>query len=905
MKMPRWGRRSDEDFAEEIRTNIAIDADQLAGDGMSPDEARAAAHRAFGNVAHAQERFYESRRIMWLDDLRRDLQLAWRSLGRNRGFTLTAVLTLALGIGANTAVFSLINTVILRPLPVRQPEQLVELLFKFPGDPRLNMYSWTDYVRLRDENQVFSGLLAISRSRHQVMGELLEAEVVDAMYVGGNFFDALGVQPAIGKLIDSQNDRVGSAAAAVAVISWSYWQSRFNLDPAVLGRPLSVNGVPTTIIGVTPREFFGVQVGLDPPLWLPIAAEPLLRNPSQLTNGTLSVALFARIKPGISLQQATAEMRVLDRPRLEQGFARFKDPRWRQIQIEVSPAASGITLFAPSLRDRFGSSLLLTMAAVGVLLLMACVNVASMMLARGVARRREMAVRVALGAGRYRLVRQVLTEALLLSTIGGMLGVLLAYAAAGSLARFMASGRAPVGMQQPLQIPVDLDLNVLLVVASSALITTLVFGLAPAWNAFVSLPSSPLRDSGGAAEPKASRTFGRGLIVAQVALSTVLLAAAALFVRHLSDLRTVGVGFSGESVLQFRLDRMPGGLTPTQLASLQHQLLERLALIPGVRSTSYAAMTPISGVGGSLFVDVEGFVEPREDRRRVRLNTVAPKYFETLSTPFIAGRDFEAADADRPRVAIVNEAMARYYFGTSSPLGRQFTFEGQTRPLEIVGVVGDAKYNDLHETPPRTVYTNALQGSGGSGGQSMFVLRTNIPPTSIASDVRRVVAELMPTAAVARVMTLAEQMDASILPERLMAMLSTLFGVLAALLVVIGLYGVLAYTVAHRTSEIGLRVALGATSRDVTRMVLTSALGLVCAGLVIGAPVAYWARGHAANVLSIVTAAQADAPVTLPVDSTVPLVLAAVSLLAVALVASYVPVRRATTVDPMVALRHE
>jgi predicted permease len=833
---------------------------------------------------------------MWLDELRRDLRLAWRSLGSNRGFALAAVLTLALGIGANTAIFSLINTVILRPLPVRQPEQLVELLFKFPGDPRLNMYSWTDYVRLRDENHVFSDLLAISRSRHQVMGESVEPEVVDAMYVGGNFFETLGVRPALGTLIGSRNDRVGSADAAVAVISWSYWRSRFNLDPAVLGASLSVDGVRTTIIGVTQREFFGVQVGLDPPVWLPVAMEPLLRRPSQLADGTLPVALFARIKPGVSLEQATAEMRVLDRPRLEQGFARFKDPRWRQIQIEVSPAASGITLFAPSLRDRFGSSLLLTMAAVGVLLVMACVNVACMMLARVAARRREMAVRVALGARRSRLVRQVLTESLLLSTIGGALAVLLAYSAAESLARFMASGRAPVGMQLPLQIPVDLDLNVLVAAGACALVTTLLFGLAPAWNAFASAPSSPLRDIGGAAEPKGSRAFGRYLIVAQVALSTVLLSAAALFVRHLTDLRTVGVGFSGESVLQFRLDRPPGGLP------LQQQLLERLASIPGVRSASFAAMTPISGAGGSLFVDVGGFVERPEDRRRVRLNTVAPKYFETLSTPFVAGRDFEAADAGRPRVAIVNQAMARYYFGTDSPVGRQFTFEGQTRPLEIVGVVGDAKYNDLHETPPPTAYTNALQGSGG---QSMFLLRTNVPPTSIAGDVRRAVAELMPTAAVASVMTLAEQMDASILPERLMATLSTFFGVLAALLVAIGLYGALAYTVTRRTNEIGLRIALGATRWDVTRVVLTSALAAVCAGLVIGAPAAYWARGYAANVLSIVTAAQADAPVTLPVDSIVPLVLAAVAMLVVALVASFVPVRRATTVDPMVALRDE
>jgi predicted permease len=840
--------------------------------------------------------------MMWLDDLSRDLRLAWRSLGKNRGFALAAVVTLALGIGANTAIFSLINSVVLRPLPVRQPEQLVELLFKFPGDPRLNMYSWIDYVRLRDENHVFADLLAISTGRHQVTGELLESEVVDCMYVGGNFFNVLDLQPAIGSLISSQNDRVGSADAAVAVISWSYWQSRFNLDPAVLGRSVFVNGVPATIIGVTPREFFGVQLGIDPPLWLPVAMEPLLKSPSQLADGTLSVALFARIKPGVSLEQATAEMRVLDRPRLERGFARFKDPRWRQIQIEVSPAPSGITLFAPNLRDRFGSSLLLTMATVGLLLLMACVNVASMMLARGAARRREMAVRVALGAGRFRLVRQVLTESLLLSAMGSALGVLLAYVAAGALARFMASGRAPVGLQQPFQIPVSLDLQVLLFAVGSALATTLLFGLAPAWNAFVSAPSSPLRDIGGAAEPKAWRTFGRILIVVQVALSLVLLSAAAVFVRHLTNLRTVGVGFSGESVLQVSLDRSQSGLTPAQLAALHQELLERLASIPGVRSASYAAMTPISGAGGSLFVDVKGFVERPEDRRRVRLNTVTPKYFETLSMLLIAGRDFEAADAGRPRVAIINEAMARYYFGTNSPLGQQFTFEGQTRPLEIVGVVGDAKYNDLHETPPRTAYTNALQGFGG---QPTLLLRTNVPPTSIAGDVRRVVAELMPSVAVAKMMTLAEQMNASILPERLMAMLSTLFGVLATLLVAIGLYGVLAYTVTRRTNEIGLRIALGATSQDVTRMVLTSAVGLVCAGLVIGAPVAYWARGYAANVLSIVTAAQADAPVTLPVDSSVPLVLAAVVMLAVTLFASYVPVRRATKVDPMVALRCE
>jgi predicted permease len=364
-----------------------------------------------------------------------------------------------------------------------------------------------------------------------------------------------------------------------------------------------------------------------------------------------------------------------------------------------------------------------------------------------------------------------------------------------------------------------------------------------------------------------------------VALSIVLLSAAAIFVRHLTNLRTVDVGFSGDSVLLVKLDRSQSGLTRQQLGPLHQELRERLASIPGVRSVSSASMTPISGTGGSLFVNVDGFVERPEDRRRVRINSVTPKYFETLSTPFIAGRDFEAADTGRAPVAIINETMARYYFGMGNPLGKQFLFEGQDRPLEIVGVVGDAKYNDLHETALRTAYTNALQGS--EGGSPTFLLRTSVPPTSIAGDVRRAVAQIMPTVAVATVLTLAEQMDASILPERLVALLSTLFSVLAALLVAIGLYGVLAYTVARRTTEIGLRIALGAARRDVTRIVLARAGGLVCAGLAIGVPVAYGTRKYAAHALSIMAGTQADAPVALSVDGALPLLLAAATMLAV------------------------
>jgi predicted permease len=890
-------RRSDEDFAAEIRSNIAIDADELAAAGMAPEEARAAAHRAFGSVALAQERFYESNRIMWLDDLRRDLRYAVRSLAKHRGFTLTALLTLALGVGANTAVFSVLNSIVLRPLPVERPEELVQPLSKFPGDPRLNSYSWKHYEQFRDGNHVFSDLAAVAPARVRLGGDAIEPEAVVGMYVVGGFFEMLGVKPAIGRLIQPEDDRIGSSNA-VAVISWPYWQSRFGGTADVIGRSLTVNGVPATIVGVTPRGFYGVALGFDPPVWLATAMEPVVNERSQLAARTLGVAMIGRMKPGVSIDQVTAELRVLDRGRLADMEALFKDPRWREVIIEASPAGAGLSI----LSDRFGRPLRLTMAAVSVLLLIACVNVASMLLARGAARRREMAVRVTLGAGRFRVVRQVLTESLLLSTVGSLLGVACAYYAADALVRFIKSGRSPVGMPQPLEISSHLDPTVLVFAAAVSLATGLLFGLAPALSAFVPTPASSLHEIGRAAETRTWRRFGNGLVIAQVALAVVMLGAATLFVRHLSDLRTVGVGFDAVPVLQVRLDRSRSGRTPEQFALLYRQLPERMASIAGVHSASFAAMTPASGIGGSLFVDVDGFAEHPDDRRRVRINDVAPGYFETLSTPLIAGRDFEPADAGRPPVAIINETMARYYFGAGNPIGRRFTFEGQSRPVEIVGVVGDAKYNDMHETPLRTAYRNAMQVQVGN---PIFLLRTNVPPMTIVTDVRRVVNDLLPDVAIAKVDTLADQVDASILPERMIAMLSTVFGVLAALLVAIGLYGLLAFNVTRRTNEIGVRIALGATAWDVRRMVLADGVRLAAAGLLAGIPVAWFAKGYAASALAAMAASQAVAPVTLPAGGATPLIVASIGMLAVAVVASYVPARRATKVDPGVALRCE
>jgi predicted permease len=818
---------------------------------------------------------------MWawnsLEQLWQDLRYALRLMRRSPGFTAVAILSLALGIGANTAIFSLMYTVMLRLLPVTHPEQLVELLHRLPREGhRGNSFTWQAWQDLRDHNHVLAALIAASPSSFYLRGEGLDLEKVDGEYVDGNFFPVLGMRAAIGRLIGPEDEQA-------AVVSWAYWNSRFHADPGVLGKRIFVTDMPVTIVGVAPRGFVGWQLGRKQDIWLPMAMAPMQRSTSSARD--ISVQLIGRLKPGGSLEQAHAELAGLDKRIVLEQAKTSTNPFTREVVLDLEPAGAGLT---SPLREQYAKPLMVMMAVVALLLLIACINVASLLLARGAAREREMALRVSLGAGRFRLLRQVLTESVLLSAAGSLLGMVLAYFGTSVLARIITSGPRPIEFQARPEAPV------LLFTAGAGLLTGLLFGLAPALRASSSAPVSSLRAAGSSPE-RFRRLFGKTLVVTQVALSVVLLSAAGLFVRYLSSLENLDLGFRRDHVLLVTLDAAHSGYSGERLSRAYQELLRRLEEIPGVRSATLSAVTPISGAGAARNVIVEGYQAQPGEIRLIPENWVAPKYFETLGTPILAGRDFSSRDQGGPPVAIINQLMARYYFRDRSPLGMHVSFDhngdGDHRTYEIVGVVGDAKYQEIREKTWRTIYLNAFQADRVG---SQFSLRTSASPAAVIPAVRRTVGESLKTVPVLRVTTLSDQVDASIVPERLIALLSGMFGALGSVLAAIGLYGLLAYTVARRVNEIGIRMALGATRSDVTRMVLGDALGMVCAGLAIGAPIAYRGKRLAANLIQ-----------DLPLSSAVPIAFGAAAMIAIALVAAYVPARRAARVDPMEALRHE
>ncbi len=874
--------RIDKEMEEELRAHIQDRANDLERSGVPRAEAGRRARLEFGGYQKFKEECREAQGTHFLETLIQDLRFGLRMLRKSPGFTAVAILTLALGIGANTAIFTMTNGLMLHTLPVRDPGQLVELLHHYPGEPEpgFNGFSWDAYQTIRDGNHVFSDLIVAGMNFFTVSGDKLEPQTVFGGGLGGTFFQALGVRPAAGRLIGPEDVHMGYHDP-VAVVSWSFWKSRFDLDPGIIGKKIMIGDDPVTIVGVAQRGFYGLNYEAQQDIWWPISLGP---------SAGWGFGLLARLKPGVSLEQAQAEMAVVFQTVVNAPDA---DPFVHRMNLRIEPAGNGVTT---PLSQMLSTPLTVLMATVGLLLLLACANLAGLLLARGASRQHEMAVRACLGAPRARLLRQTLTESLLLSLAGCAVGIFVAYFAAHVLIRVFASGRFIMGAPVHFEALTNPDAHVLLFSLAIALLTGLLCGAAPAMSASNAAPASALQQASRIGESKSRRLFGKGLVASQVALSLVLMSSAALFVEYLSHLRNLNLGFERNDLLLVTLDFAHSGYNAAQFSQLSQELVMRLDAIPGVSSATFSAVSPMEGPGAASFAFAE---DHPEKQTQASINYVAPAYCETYGTPFLAGRDFSARDQAGSPVAIINETTARDCFGNENPIGRHITLSHITltkgeKTFEVIGVVGDAKYNDLQQVAPPTIYADLLQQGYTGSEHSQLAIRTRIDPDGVASTVRQTEAAVLNTVPIVRIMTMSEQIDSSIVPQRLIAMLSAGFGALGALLAAIGLYGLLAYTVARRTHEIGVRMALGAAGTDVMRIVLRGALWMVCAGLAIGAPLAFCGKRVAASLIP-----------DLPVASPLPIVVAAAIMIAVGLIAAYLPARRAMRVDPMVALRYE
>jgi predicted permease len=641
-----------------------------------------------------------------------DLKFALRQLLKHPGFTAVAVLTLALGIGANTAIFTLVDAVLLKLLPVHNPRELVEL-----GQNSGTSFSYPIFEQLRDRNQSFSGLLTVSKTPLRLTGDV-ESETVEGQFVSGNYFSLLGVRAWAGRTILPEDDTLSAGgSSAVAVISFGLWQRRFGADASAIGKQIMVEEKPFTIIGVTPPEFFGLQPGNLPAFWIPMAAEPAIRPQSWLRRPSFGwLSVVGRLKPGVAIEQARAELEVIFKQIQSEFSPEIKAENLQKISVESS--GKGLSW----LRRQFSKPLMVLMAMVGLVLLIACVNIANLLLARAASRRREFAVRLALGASRPRLIRQLLTESLLLSALGGLAGLLFAFWGSSFLLAMMSDGQTPVLLQlRP-------DAHVLVFATMVSLLTGLLFGLAPAFRTTRVDVSPALKEnvralSGGQPGAPVSKI----LVVTQVALSLVLVMGAGLFVGSLRNLKSLDAGFSRENVLLAKVNPAKAGYDNARRAEFYKQVLERTKRIPGIRSASFSWFTPIAGGGVDLSASVEGHTpQPKEDLT-VYVNNVTPGYFKTLGTPILLGRDFSEQDTpNTPKVALINEAMAKYFFREANPIGRRVSF-GRGEPMEIVGVVKDAKYMDLRENFQRTVYRHCLQSTDIDGSLTLEVLTAGSP----------------------------------------------------------------------------------------------------------------------------------------------------------------------------------
>ncbi len=824
-----------------------------------------------------------------------DLRYALRNLRKTPVFATVAILSLALGIGANTAIFTLLDQVLLRAMPVKNPRELV-MLYSAPGafsgssHCSNNCISYPGYQELRDRNQVFTGILARwPLALSFTDGE--RTERVRAELVSGNYFEVLGVEPAIGRTFTQDDDRTMNGHPVV-MLSYEFWQRRFGGNPSVLNRSVHVNGHPMTVVGVAQRGFEGFEVGRPIDVMVPMMMKPLMTPTWNGLDERRNRWLFAiaRLKPGISREQAEAAMQVVWRPILEADLATNPgaNERFRQRYLAKKLIVEDISKGQSELRQQFSTPLVVLMAMVGFVLLIACANIANLLLARAAARQKEIAVRLALGASRTRVIRQLLVESIVLAILGGAAGLAVASWSGQLLLAFLPdSSPTPILSTTP-------DVRVLAFAFALSLATGIIFGLVPAFQATRPAIAPTLKDqASNVSAASGSAKLRMALVASQVALSLVLLVGAGLFAKSLYNLQGVDPGFRASNLISFSVDPSLNGYPQPRVKQFMERLQELVAHIPGVTAASSAEIAPLSGNDSSSTVKVEGYTSKPEEDMNPMLNWIGPGYFSTMGIPLIAGREFTAADKlGAPRVAVINQKMAEYFFGKQNPLGRHFGFgRDKATDIEIVGVVKDSKYSSLREKALRTVYLPWEQHESIEN-VTYYVRSTNA--SGLGGALRAAVAQLDPNLPVYELATVETAIANSIYIDRMIAALSSFFGALATLLAAIGLYGVMAYNVARRTREIGLRMALGAKRGDVLWLVMKEVALLAGIGIGIALPASY-AVGRAVN----------SQLYGVPPADFIVLAAGSVLLAIVAALAGYLPALRATRVDPLVALRYE
>jgi predicted permease len=832
-------------------------------------------------------------------DLLSDLYFALRTFVKSPVFAGVAVLSLALGIGANTAIFTLLDQVLLRMLPVKDPQQLVQLRWEgthYGSNTGYAAISYPMYKDFRDRNQVFSGVIcryALPLS----LGLNGRGERLDGELVSGNYFQVLGVQAALGRVITPEDDRIPDGEP-VAVLSYSFWMERFHGDRAVLGRNLLVNGRQLTIIGVSQAGFDGIEVGYSPKIRIPVAMKkamtPGWEQYSLENRRGRWVNVFARLKPGVSITQAKASLQplfhsILEMEVREKEFAHadaYTKQQFLRSSMDVMPGSRGRS----ELRRHAASPLWAMMAMVGLVLLIACANVANLLMARATGRQKEIAVRLAMGASRLRLVRQLMVESLLLALAGGAAGLLVAAWTVDLLLRLMSFGNSPLGLSTAP------DLRVLIFALAVSCLTGIVFGLIPALQSTRPDLAGTLKESAGAVIGGGHMRMRKALVVAQVFLSLLLLIGASLFVRSLRNLDTLDPGFRTHNVVAFSIDPRLNGYTKERTPIFYRQLLEKLRATAGVESAAFALVRVLANDEWDSSIAVEGYQpKPGEDMSPY-YNAISPGYCATLGLKLLAGREFLPSDVGNShKVGIVNEKWAKKYFGSLNVVGRHFGFGGDPgtkTDIEIVGVVKDAKYDNMRDS--MNAQNFVLFDQTDNLFDVTVYVRTQLKPEQMFATVRGTVHDLDANLPVYGMRTLDEQLDQSLVAERLTAFLATVFGFLATLLAAIGLYGVMAYNVGRRTREIGIRIALGAPSPNVLWLVMREVLVMVGLGVAIALPAAW---GLARLVQSQLYGIAPSDPMSMAA--------ATFSIVLVAALAGYIPALRATRIDPIRALRYE